>query len=46
MSKEKIPLDRIEEQVKMDPSQLWYCEKCKHIHTPDWNCTHSIVVRV
>jgi hypothetical protein len=43
MRKETIPQKNIEYWERIAPKQIWYCKKCKQQHTPDWNCTHSLI---
>ena len=42
-SKEAIPQKNIGYWKRIAPEQIWYCKKCKQQHTPDWNCTHSLI---
>jgi len=41
-----IPEAEIEKWRKIDPEQIWFCDKCKGYHTPDWNCLKAGILHI
>lgn len=43
MTGERLSDVRLTKWLKENPEQVWFCDRCMDLHTPDWNCTKSFM---